>query len=98
MLESWPRSARLRQHDDAAVAFFDCAPHFRRRRFDTAQVRNERERYVTVTHFSPFRQPIVVSLHAGELELGVTLKHGRALYRIVGEQYFAVDAIPVEGF
>ena len=91
------RHARLRQHDDAAMAFLHRAPRFLRRGFDAAQVRNDRERHVAIAHLAPLGERIVVGLHAGELELGVALEERAALHRIVGEQHLAVDAVAGPG-
>ena len=71
--------------------FFTARCDFLRRHFDAAQVGNDAERHVAIAQLAPFGEPVVVGLHARELELRVALKDRAALYRIVREQHFAVD-------
>src|SRR5678816_1541338 len=60
MLEARTHHARFSHHHDAAMAFLHSAPRFLRRGFDPAQVRNDRERHVTIARFAPLRERIVV--------------------------------------
>src|SRR4030095_2350941 len=92
------RKGRLGQHYDTAVATLRRSFHFSNDDVDVAHIRNDRHWYITVAYLVPFRQRIVVSLHARQLESGIGLKKSEIGHRAIRVEHFAVDAIIVEGF
>src|SRR5215469_3993744 len=56
-------AARLSQLDEAAKALMRAARNLAHRRLDSAEVRNNHQRYVAITRFAPFPDGVVVGLH-----------------------------------
>ena len=77
--------------------FFTARSRFLRRRFDAAQVGNDRERHVAIAHLAPLGQRRRCRpARSASSNSASPWKNVRALHRIVGEQHLAVDAVAIQ--
>src|SRR6476469_55981 len=92
-LEAFFGKRRRGQHDDATMAALHTTLDLGDDDVDLTHIRNNCDRHISIAHFAPFRQRVIVGSHARKLESGVSLQKGEIGNGTIWIEYFAVDAI-----